>query len=153
MKKITLLLFAIVLTLVLTGCEQKVTTATCTIKQNNALNTFKFSATNDEIDKVDLTMVIDNSAFGVDSLSTLSDKQKELVKTNMMRTLGLREEKKYKGFEFNVEIKDEMTITINADLKTADPVALKRVGMDFTGADMSLKKAIKDLEASGATCK
>lgn len=152
MKKISVLLLAMVLTLTVTGCGNKVTTKTCTIKQSNATNTFKLSATNDQIDKLDLIIVMDNKAFGSVKLSELTDKQKETVKSTMLKTLGL-DKAENEGFEIDVKIEDEMTITLKADLKKADPAILKKVGMDFTGADMSLKRAVKDMEARGATCK
>ena len=46
----------------------------------------------------------------------------------------------------------DMVITVDADLEKADPELLKKVGMDFEGADMSLERAIEDMEAEGFTC-
>lgn len=155
MKKLSILVLAIVLALTVTGCTGigKVQTKTCSMGNVNGIDrTFTFSATNGEVDKVELKMIFSNSLFGVDSLSTLSDSQKETVKSSILKNLGL-EKDSYEGLEIIVDIKDQMTIVVKADLAKADPAILKKIGMDLTGADMSFDRAISDMEKAGATCK
>lgn len=153
MKKISMLLMTIVLSLTLAGCGKsgKITSSTCTLNQNNIEQTFKMTATDDEIDKIDMTMVYDSKTLGVNSLSDLTDEQKEQVKTTMLKTLGL--EGTYEGLEIDIDIQDKMTVTIKMDLKKADKDVLKKLKLDFTNADMSLKKSVKQMEEEGATCK
>lgn len=140
-------------TIALCGCgKNEITTKTCSMNENNIGMTFKLTATNDEIDKVVLTMEMDSAYFGVESLDILDDEQKEAIKENMLSTLGLDSDT-YEGIKINIEIKETMVVTIDADLTKADAEVLKKVGMDFTGADMSLENAVKDLTDNGATCK
>lgn len=156
MKKLSILLLTIVLSFVVTGCgniSSAVESKTCSLAETSGVTqTFKFTAKNDEITGVELKMVFNNSLFNLDTLSTLTDDQKEQIKTNMLKNLGL-ESDTYEGLEIAIEIKDQMTVTIKADLAKADPEVLKKIGMDFEGADMSFDRAIKDMEASGASCK
>lgn len=154
MKKILSLLSVVVLSLALFGCGKKdeITTASCKTNEDNMEMTFDLTATNDEINKVKLTMIPDNSLFGVESLDILDDEQKETVKTTMLSNLGL-DGNTNEGMTIEIDINDTMIIKIDADLETADPETLKKVGMDFDGADMSLEKAIKDMKADGFTCK
>ena len=154
MKKILSLLSVVVLSLALFGCGMKdeITTASCKTNEDNMEMTFDLTATNDEINKVKLTMIPDNSLFGVESLDILDDEQKETVKTTMLSNLGL-DGNTNEGMTIEIDINDTMIIKIDADLETADPETLKKVGMDFDGADMSLEKAIKDMKADGFTCK
>lgn len=152
MKKVLSLLVLGCLTLTLCACgEDKITTATCKTTEDNMTMTFDLTATNDEINKVKLTMIPDNSIFGVESLNILDDEQKEQVKSSMLTSLGLDSDS-YEGMEIDIDIEDTMVITIDADLETADPETLKKVGMDFEGADMSLEKAIEDMPSDGFTC-
>ncbi|MBQ9834383.1 MAG: hypothetical protein IJO33_04255 [Bacilli bacterium] len=159
MKKMCALLLTLVMTFALCGCgEEKVkqkesVTKTCTLSEENVEEIFKLSATDGEdIDKVDLTMIFDNDMFGVDSLNVLDDTQKEQLKTNVVTTLGLDSDA-YEGLTINIDIQDQMTVTINADINKADAEVLKKIGMDFTDADMSIENAVKDLTDGGATCK
>lgn len=155
MKKLSILLLTIVLAVIVTGCGSTadVVEKTCTMKEVSGVQqTFKLSATNDEVDNVELKMVFNNSLFNVSTLSTLTDSQKEQIKTNMLTNLGLTKDT-YEGMEIGIDIQDQMTVTIKADLSKADPEVLKKVGMDFEGADMSYERAIKDMEDAGATCK
>lgn len=153
MKKMTTLIMTFILTLMLTGCTktEKITSSTCTLNQNNIEQTFKMTATDDEIDKIDMTMVYDSKALGVDNLSDLTTEQKEQVKSTMLNTLDLKDTQE--GLEIGIDIEDKMTVTIKIDLKKADKDVLKKINLDFTNADMSLKKSVKQMEDEGATCK
>lgn len=153
MKKLSILVLTVVLALTLTGCGNKVESATCSMGEKNGINqTFKFSATNGQVDKVELNMVFNNSLFGIETLDTLNETQKETIKSTMLKNLGL-EKDTYEGLEIIVEIKDQMSVTIKADIKKADPAILKKIGMNFEGVDMGYKRAISDMEKAGATCK
>lgn len=153
MKKVLSLLILGCITLSMCACgEEKITTASCKTTEDNMAMTFDLTASNDEINKVKLTIIPDNSIFELESLNILDDEQKEQVKSSMLTSLGLDSES-YEGMEIDIDIDDTMVITIDADLETADPETLKKVGMDFEGADMSLEKAIEDMTAEGFTCK
>lgn len=154
MKKLSTLLLVLVLTVVLTGCgakEDVITTKTCTAQYDGYEATYKLTATNDEIDKIKMDIVLDNKTLGVETLATLTDEQKEQIKTNMLSTFGL-DSSTNEGLEVIVDIQDQMTVTIDADLKIAEPDVLKNVGLDFSDADMSLEKTVKYFEKDGATC-
>ena len=152
MKKISMLLLIFVLMLTLTGCGKDViSTKNCTMQNDSYVEIYKITATNDEIDKVELTIVYDNSMFNVESLDILDDTQKDQIKTNMLDTLGL-ESTTYEGFEINIEVEEQMSVNIKADLKLADTEVLKKVGLDFSNTDMSFERAVKDLEETGAVC-
>lgn len=148
--------------LTLTGCKEEkqekqdnqdiISSNTCVLTdEQGTQQTYKLTATNDEIDKVELTILYDNKMFGVETLKTLSEEQKEQIKSNILTNLGL-ENSTYEGLVITVDIQDQMTLSVKADLKTADKEVLKKVGLDFTGADMSLGRAVRDMTASGASC-
>lgn len=155
MKKLLVLLLTTAFAFTLTGCgkEEKITTKTCTLNQEGLMEqTYKLTATNDEIDKIELTMTFDNSLFGIESFETLTDEQKEQIKSSMLSTLDLEEET-YEGLEIKIDMKEKMVVTVIADLKKADEDTLEKIGLDFTDADMSLETAIKDMTDEGAVCK
>lgn len=158
MKKLSILLLTMIMTITLTGCgsitskEDIINSKTCTITKNGIEQIYKYTATNDEIDKVELTMVYDNSLFGVETLSTLTEAQKEQITTEMLNNLEL-ESNTYEGLDINIDIQDQMKVNLKADLEKADPEILKKVGLDFTDADMSLERAVEDMTDAGATCK
>lgn len=156
MKKLSILALTIVLAFMVSGCAMtgsKVETKTCTMGEVNGIDqTFVFSATNNEVDKMELKMVFNNSLFGVDTLSTLNDTQKETIKSTMLKNLGLDSDT-YEGLEIIVDIDDQMTVEVKADITKADPEVLKKIGMDLTGVDKSFDRAISDMEEAGATCK
>jgi len=156
MRKLSILALTIVLAFIVSGCAMtgsKVETKTCTMGEVNGIDqTFVFSATNNEVDKMELKMVFNNSLFGVDTLSTLNDTQKETIKSTMLKNLGLDSDT-YEGLEIIVDIDDQMTVEVKADITKADPEVLKKIGMDLTGVDKSFDRAISDMEEAGATCK
>lgn len=158
MKKISMFLLTFIIVVTLTGCKEEnnnndvITSNTCILKEEDGVQqTYKLTATNDEIDKVELTIVYDNKIFEVDTLSTLSEEQKDQIKSDMLTNLGL-ENTTYEGLDINIDIQDQMTVYVKADLEKADKEILKKVGLDFTGADMSLGQAVRDMTASGASC-
>ena len=158
MKKISILLLTTIMAITLTGCRNNISTTDaitskiCTIKQNGIEQTYKYTATNDEIDKVELTMVYDNSLFGVETLSTLTESQKEQITTEMLNSLEL-ESTTYEGLDINIDIQDQMKVNLKADLTKANPEILKKVGLDFTDADMNLERTVEDMTDAGAVCK
>ncbi len=158
-KRISLLLLISVFAFTLTGCgttEEKqkdvVATKTCTKQMDGYVNTYKWTATNDNITNVELTIVYDNSLFGVESLSSLTDEQKEQIKNNMLTNLGLADID-HTGLDINIDIQDQMTINLKADLDIADTSVLKRVGMDYKSeTNRSFTTAISASENDGYTC-
>lgn len=158
MKKLSVLLLSLVMVLTFAGCgndsikEDVVATKTCSRQNDGYEEIYKWTATNDKIEKVELSIVYDNSMFGVETLSTLTNEQKEQIRKNMLTTLGL-ESNSYEGIEINIDIEDKMTVSIDADLKKADEKVLKKVGLDFSDTDLSLKTAVSAAEEDGASCK
>ncbi len=156
MKKLSILALTIVLAFAVSGCAMtgnKVQSKTCTMKANGIDQTFVISATNKDVDKMEIKMVFDNSLFGVNTLSTLTDAQKTTVKETMLKNLGLESDTD-DGLEIIVDINDQMTITVKIDITKADPKILQKItGMDTTNVDWSFKRTISDMEKSGATCK
>lgn len=156
-KKLSILLLTIMMMVMLTGCgedilkEDVIASSTCTKQNEDYHETLTVMATNDEINNVELTFVYENSLFGVDTLSTLDETQKEQVKANMLTNLGL-ESSTYEGFEVVIDIQDKMTVTIKADLTKADSEVLKKVGLDFSNTNMSYEDAVKSLEAEDYSC-
>jgi len=151
MKKLFMLVLTFVFALVLNGCGG-VETKTCSMKHEGYTETYVFTANDDKIEKVELTIAYENSMFGVETLSTLTDDQKEQIRKNMIATLGL-EDKEYEGLEIMVDIKDSMTVTVKADYSKADASVLSKVGLDYSNTDMSLDSASAAYEANGGTCK
>lgn len=155
MKKLVSLLLLGVFAFMVTGCslgEDKVETATCTLKgANNMDQEFVYSATNGQVDKVKLKMTYDNSMLGVETLDTLTEDEKEEIKANMLEALEL-DKTSYEGLEITIDIQDQMTVILDADLNKADPEILKKVSLDFEGVDMSFDRTLKDMKDAGATC-
>ena len=154
MKKGLVLLLTMALSMTLCGCgaEDKVTTSSCSISENNMNMTMDFSATNDEIDKVTMTVIPDNEAMGITSFKDLDDDMKTQIKEVFLTSLGLDKDT-YDGIKIDVEFDDNMTLTVDIDLKVADEDILTKLGLDLDDADMSLEKSVEDLEESGYTCK
>lgn len=149
MKKV-LVLFAVAMTLCACG-KDKITSNTCTATENNMKMTIKMTATNDEIDKVEMTMIPDNSAMGISSFEDLDDDTKGQVKSLLLTSLGLDKDT-YEGIEISVDFNENMIMKLNFDLKVADKAILEKLGLDFEDTDMSLERAVKDMKSSGYTC-
>lgn len=171
MKKLFMLLLTTMLMISLTGCQETkenndttnnqngnnqtedlTTTKSCNqINQISKLNqTFTYTATNDEIEKVKVVRVYNNETLGVDSFSNFTETQKESYKQNILNQIGL-DSTNYEGLTIEFEFNDQMTITINADLKIADEEKLQMVGLDFSNGK-SLKQKIEDMRKNGAIC-
>lgn len=168
MKKILSLLLVGMFSLTLCACgndtttsqsekeetkKPEVTTASCSMSDEEMTTVIDLSATDDEVDKVKMSVTPSNESMGIDSFEELDAETKEQIKVIMIESLGLDPEKEYKGIKVTVDFDKEMTVNVVADLKTADPEVLKTIGLDFEDADMSLKTSIKDLEDEGLTCK
>ena len=154
MKKISLLL-SIMMIVILTGCGVKkdvVSAVTCTKQYEGFYETSKFTATNDKLEKVEISYVYDNSLFEVDTLADLTDDQKEQIKSNMLDTLGL-ESATYEGFEVVIDVQEEMTVNLKVDLTKVSEEVLNKVGLDFSETNMSFKTGVEELKSDGYTCK
>lgn len=162
MKKMLSITLVAFLVLTLSGCgkevaepnkeskkEDVISTKTCIMESDAYDITFKFNAVNDKVDKVELIMAYDNKTFGVETLADLTKDQKETIKTSVLATLGL--DKEQAGLNAEVEIKDTMTVTVNADLYKADAAAAKKAGIDVK-AGTSLKRLVKELQEEDLTC-
>ncbi|MBQ4583916.1 MAG: hypothetical protein IJA94_03410 [Bacilli bacterium] len=153
MKKMYRIILTLVMVFLLCGCGEKSVTKTCTMNEENIEETFVLTATDGEnVDKVDLIMAFDSEMFGVESFDVLDNNQKEQIKTSVFDSLGL-DSYTYDGLNININIQEKLTVTINADINKADAEVLKKIGMDFTGADMNIETAEKELADVGATCK
>ncbi len=153
MKKLYLLLIMTLMVFTLSGCgKDKIESKTCTRTVDSYVETTKYTATNSEIDKINAEFVYDNSLFGVETLSTLTDEQKETIKSNFLTNLGL-ESYTYEGLTIALDIEDQLKVTIDADLKKADADILKKLGYDFSNTNMNFDEGIKSLVEAGYTCK
>jgi len=151
MKKVFSLLVTMILFVALTGCGKK-ETKTCTITEDNQKQIITVSATNNTVDEMEMTMIFESDFFGMDDLNALTNDQKEQIKTNMLKALGL-EKSNYDGFSITIDITDVMTVVIDADLEVVDPDVIKKVGLDFTDTDMDFDRGIQSLIDNGAVCK
>ncbi|MBE6140060.1 MAG: hypothetical protein E7172_00750 [Firmicutes bacterium] len=148
--KRTILLCGILL--ISCGCEKKITNNTCIIEQKNSHNlTLEMTATNDIIDKLNVTIIPDNKELEIESFNSLNNEQKMQIKNQLLNNLGLNENKK--GIDITFQFNKNMILNLNIDLKIADRNVLKKIGFDFEETDMSLKKAVDDLQNNGALCK
>ena len=96
-------------------------------------------------------MEFDNSLFA--SIPKLDDSIKEQMKKSMLANLGL-EKDSYEGLTIKMDFNDKMVLTLTADLNKADSELLKKIGLDVTNADRSLKRAVADFKKeSHGTCK
>jgi len=154
MKKILSLLLVFTFVIILSGCgKDKVTTTVCNYTDGDGSKmAFDLSATNDEIDRVKMTVVPSNTLMGISSFKDLDDDTKNQIKDAFLAEYGL-EKDTYEGLKIEIVFDDNMNITFDADLKVADEEILKKIGMDFEDSDMSLERAIEDMEAEGYTCK
>ncbi len=139
----------------MTGCgKDKITSKTCELNEEGLNMTATMTATNDVVEKIDMTIIPENSYIGIDSFEELDDDQKAVFKDTMLSSLGVTGEED--GVEVDVKFDKKMTITLNLDFKKADKDVLKTLGFDVENAsdeEMSLERAVKDLEDDGATCK
>lgn len=153
MKKLFALVLTLTSVLLLTGCGNKVTTAVCnnTDATGNKM-TFDVSATNNDIDKIKMTVVPANKSMNIETFKDIDDETKEEIKKAFLEEYGL-EKDSYDGLKITIEFDDNMTITFDADLKVADKELLKKIGMDFEGKDMDIERFVDDMEEQGYTCK
>lgn len=125
----------------------------CSLDDGDGLvQTFKYSATNGEVDKVDITMVYDSKLFGVTSLATLSNNEKEDLKSAMLEGFGIKDTGN-EGVSASFDIKDKMTVIINVNLETADSEVLNKIGITFHPENRTLDAYVDMMETSGAICK
>lgn len=171
MKKLFMLLLTMVFAISLTGCgenkennnednnqtennqTQDVTvTKVCTTTNeiSKLQQTFTYTATNGEVEKVKVVRLYDNDTLGISSFNTFTTEQKETYKQNMLNQIGL-DSTSYEGLTIEFDFNDQMSITINADLKTADQEKLQIVGLDFTNSK-KIDEIIEDMKTSGASC-
>lgn len=151
MKKLLTLLMIGGLSLTLCACgKDEVITKTCSGSDDDMTMTFKMTATNDEIDKIEMTVVPNNEAMNIETFEDLTDAQKSQIEESFLTTMGLEEEQE--GIEVEVKFAKDMTVILKVDLKTADKEILENIGLDFEDKDMSLEKAISDFKEEGYTC-
>lgn len=153
MKKTFLILSAIILSLILASCETKEQTISCKGHSENGYDeSYVMTAKKGNIYKLDINYLYDNELFAIDTFSTLSDSQKEEIKSNMLTNLKL-EKTSYDGLNIKIDIDDRINVLISADLEVADEKLLKNIGLDFTNTNRSLLDAVKSFEDEGYICK
>lgn len=153
MKKISMLLSAIIMVFVVTGCDEKeeVKTFACTSKFDKYTNTTTLTSENGKVGKVKVTYAYDNEAMGVTSFNDVTDEQKEQIKTNMLTTLGFND-KTYEGFSINVYFDDQMKVDIEVDMDTVEQEALTKVGLNFSNTNLDYDDAVQSYRTGGFTC-
>lgn len=130
--------------------EMKDVIKICTFEKDGIHQTFEFiSNDGKEVDRFALTMLFNNELFEVESLDVLDESQKEQVKKNMLKSLGLEQES-YDGLTIEIEIEKQLKIIINADVKIADKKVLEKIGI--TGNYLNLDDVIKNMTYNNAVC-
>lgn len=153
MKKSFLVGILVMLCFIATGCGNKAETKTCTRTVEGSYDeTFVMSATNNTIDKIDVTYVYYNELFGVETLSNLTDEQKTQIKNEMLKNLSL-EKYEYDGLKISIDIADRMTVNIKAELNVADVDVMKKIGLDFTNTNKNFDDGVKSMTDASYTCK
>lgn len=158
MARLNRLLFIFLGMFLICGCENnqvkdkemKDVIKICTFEKDGIHQTFEFiSNDGKEVDRFALTMLFDNELFEVESLAVLDESQKEQVKKNMLKSLGLEQES-YDGLTIEIEIEKQLKIIINADVKIADKKVLEKIGI--TGNYLNLDDVIKNMTDNNAVC-
>ena len=160
MKKICILFIMAVFSLNIIGCDNannlrsdSTTFKTCTTKNELGLEqTFKYTAINDVINQVEVTRVYSNETLGVDSFDNLSYSQRENLKLNMLNNIGL-EQTEYEGIKINIDINNQIIVTINVDLNKADKEIIDIVGLGFLIEEANLENIVSEMINNGALCK
>lgn len=151
-----LLVVCFILIVFVTGCGEKsnegTVMKTCVREEEGYTQTYKFTGTNDELKKVGLVINYDSSIFGEDDFSKLTEDQKEEIKLKVLTNLGL-EEKEYKGFDINIDMGEQVIITIDANLEEADKKVLRKIGLDFSDMDLTFEEIINLWTENGVSCK
>ena len=148
MKKIIILVGLLLLT---TGCGEKINT--CNIKTSKFEQNWKYTSKKDEIKKIELNIVYDNSIFeNIDSFSSLNDREKEVLKEEILSKLGF-EKSKYDGFDIDIVITDKISTKALIDISKADKELIKKIGIDFGETGTNINDVIKNMKDNGATCK
>lgn len=151
MKKALYIFIAVLMLGTFSGCGKEEKTTTCTIDRSSYNETQKLTG-KDKVEQLEMTYVYDNSLFNIETLNTLTDEQKEQIKTSMLTNLGF-DKTSYEGFEILVDIQDKMTVTMKIDIAKADTSVTKKVGIDFTNTNLDYDDAVKSYEDLGYTCK
>ena len=145
MKKIVFLLILIIF---FTGCGKEVT-KTCQIKSDSYEQIWEFKAKRNKVNAINLDINYDNSLFNIESLDSLNNTEKLLLKREILKKLDLLDES-YPGLNIDVLIKDKLSVKIIVDLNKANSDNLKKIGITFQNYEID--NIIKDMEKSGAKC-
>lgn len=156
-KKMSLLLLAVIMVGVLTGCgKTKIEdqTATCTKQASTHHETITLSGTNGKVSRFDAVYKYEPSVFGADNLDNVTEEQKQEFINNMYTNLGFEKDKTYDGFNIKVEVEDKVIVTYGGDVNnTSAQTELKKLGIDFSNADLTFENAVDSYKTSGYTCK
>ena len=153
MKKISMLLLAIIMVFVVTGCtEEKV--ATCTSQQDTHQETVIINGENDKVTIYQVTYKYENSLLGIESMDDYTEEQKQAFVDNMYNNLKFEKDKKYDGFEIDIRVEDQVIVEFSGDVnnESAREQFLK-LGIDLSNADLGFDKAVQSYRNSGYTCK
>lgn len=151
MKKVLLSIMTIILSLTLCGCgKEKIVTKECSLIQNGMITKVNMTASNDKINKFEMTVVLKSSTLNINSFKELNEATKEQIKENFLTTLKLT--KQYEGIEVDVSFEENMSVIIKVDIEKADIKKLKELGFDITSTNMSLEKTVKDAQKDGYVC-
>lgn len=151
MKKVLLSIMTIILSLTLCGCgKEKIVTKECSLLQNGMITKVNMTASNDKINKFEMTVVLKSSTLNINSFKELNEATKEQIKENFLTTLKLT--KQYEGIEVDVSFEENMSVIIKVDIEKADIKKLKELGFDIKSTNMSLEKTVKDAQKDGYVC-
>lgn len=140
-----LFILTAMVTLVACGSSEKVTLEG---EADGATQTITFEAKDDKIEKVAMKV-----AQTYESLEMGSKEEAESAMGEMLKA-GFESANETDGVETKVEFEDEaLVIEVNMDFTKADPDALDELGMGLGASlddeDLSLEKAVSDLESQG----
>lgn len=157
MKKISLMLLTVCAITIVTGCgEQKIEEqiAICTIQKETYTETTEINGSNGEVTTVDTTYEYENSAFGIDASTTITDEQKQMMVDNMYKNIGFEKDKTYDGFEINITFKDKLVINFGGNVKNEKAKEqFKKLGIDFSKTSLEFDQAVQSYKNTGYTCK
>lgn len=161
MKKITIIFFAAIIIIAMSGCSKNgyltISTsqeATCTLinQESKLKQDFTYKADDGKVYAITLKTTYDNSTLGIENFKSLTKEQQDIYKSSMLNTLGLTSAEN-EGLNIYFEFNDQLSVIIDADLNKADEKLLETIGFDFEDSDLIFDTVISDMKKLGANCK
>lgn len=159
LKKVILLLLAVIMVGVITGCGKadeikiKDQTAICTKQESTHHETITLNGTSGKVSRFDAVYKYEPSVFDTDNFDYVTEEQKQEFINNMYSNLGFEKDKVYDGFNIKVEVEDKVIVTYGGDINnTSAQTELKKLGIDFSNTDLTFENAVDSYQIAGYTC-